>query len=109
MRLRRAPDPAVEAAWASFCAFARVLDQAARAELPTWALPELAQEQAAVRAALDAADQRARQLPAATERLDFEHRNEAVGEVLDELAPVQDAEAALRRLRRRRRRQDDHG
>lgn len=138
MRLRRPPDPAVEAAWASFCAFARVLDQgtralvatvpsarrpgapveagvagflagteAARAELPTWALPELAQEQAAVLAALDAADQRAKQLPAATEGLDFEHRNEAVGEVLDELAPVQDAEAALRRLRRHRRREDD--
>ena len=139
MRLRRAPDPAVEAAWERFCAFARVLDQgtralvatvpsarrpgapveagvagfqagteAARAELPAWALPELAKEQAAVLAALDAADRRAQELPAATAGMDFEHRNQAVGEVLDELAPVQDAEAALRHLRRRRRREDDH-
>ena len=139
MRLRRPPDPAVEAAWASFCAFARVLDQgtralvatvpsarrpgapgeagvagflagteAARAELPGWALPELAAAQAATLAALDAADRRAGELPAATAGLDFEHRNAAVGEVLDELASVQDAEAALRRLRRRRRREDDH-
>jgi hypothetical protein len=139
MRLRRAPDPEVEAAWASFCAFAEALDQgaralvatvpsarrpgaplaagvagflagteAARAELPAWALPELAEERQAVLAALDAADRRVRELPAATAGMDFEHRNEAVGEVLDELAPVQDAEAALRRLRRRRRREDDH-
>jgi hypothetical protein len=131
--LRRAADPEVEAAWERFCAFAKALDegarallatvpsarrpgapleagvagflagtQAARGELPGWALPELAGAQAASAAALDAAQRRARQLAVTTAGLDFEHRNEAVGEVLDELAPIQDAEAALRRLRRHR-------
>jgi hypothetical protein len=76
--------------------------EAARAELPTWALPALADAQAASAAALDAAERRARELPAATEGLDFEHRNERVAEVLDELAPIQAAEQALRALRRRR-------
>ena len=75
--------------------------QAARAELPAWALPGLADAQAASAAALDAAERRARELPAATEGLDFEHRNERVAEVLDELAPIQAAEQALRALRRR--------
>jgi hypothetical protein len=75
---------------------------AARATLPGWALPELAGPQAATAAALDAAERRARGLAAATDGLDFEHRNAVVAEVLDELAPVSDAEAALRRLRRRR-------
>jgi hypothetical protein len=130
---RRRRDPAVEAAWSGFLAFARALDQGSRAllatvpsarrpgvpveagvagflagveaagaELPGWALPELAGAQAASAAALDAAQRRARQLAVTTAGLDFEHRNEAVGEVLDELAPIQDAEAALRRLRRHR-------
>jgi hypothetical protein len=76
--------------------------EAARAELPAWALPALADAQAASAAALDAAERRARELPAATEGLDFEHRNERVAEVLDELAPIQAAEQALRALRRRR-------
>lgn len=134
MRLRRASDPEVEAAWESFCAFAHALDEgsrallasvpsarragapleagiagflagteAARAQPPGWALPELAGAQAATAAALDQAQRRVRDLAVATAGLDFEHRNEAVGEVLDELAPIQDAEAALRRRRRRRR------
>ena len=77
--------------------------EAARQTLPGWALPELAGAQAATAAALDAAARRARGLAAAAAGLEFEHRNAAVGEVLDELAPVQDAEAALRRLRSRRR------
>jgi hypothetical protein len=75
---------------------------AARQTLPGWALPELADAQAATAAALDTAERRARSLAAATWGLEFEHRNAAVGEVLDELAPVQDAEADLRRLRSRR-------
>ena len=75
---------------------------AAREELPGWALPALAAEHAASAAALDAADLRARELPAVTRELEFEHRTEAIGEVLDELAPVQEAEQALRALRRRR-------
>jgi hypothetical protein len=62
--------------------------EAARAELPAWALPDLAEAQAATVAALDAAARRARDLPAAADGLDFEHRNERVAEVLDELAPV---------------------
>jgi len=62
----------------------------------------LADAQAASAAALDAAERRARELPAATEGLDFEHRNERVAEVLDELGPIQAAEQALRALRRRR-------
>jgi hypothetical protein len=76
--------------------------EAARAELPAWALPGLADAQAASAAALDAAERRARELPAAAEGLDFEHRNEHVAEVLDELVPIQAAEQALRGLRRRR-------
>jgi hypothetical protein len=76
--------------------------EAARAELPAWALPGLADAQAASAAALDAAERRARELPAATEGLDFEHRNERVAEVLDELVPIQAAEQALRGRRRRR-------
>jgi hypothetical protein len=75
---------------------------AAREELPGWALPALAAEHAASAAALDAAELRARELPAVTRELEFEHRTEAIGEVLDELAPVQEAERALRALRRRR-------
>jgi hypothetical protein len=130
---RRRRDPAVEAAWSGFLAFARALDEgsrallatvpsarrpgvpleagvagflagieAAAAELPGWALPELAGTQAAAASALQAAGRRARALPDATAGLDFEHRNQAVGEVLDELVPVQAAERALRDLRRRR-------
>jgi hypothetical protein len=76
--------------------------EAARAELPAWALPALADAQAATAAALDAAERRARELPAAAEGLDFERRNERVAEVLDELLPVQAAAQALRALRRRR-------
>jgi hypothetical protein len=76
--------------------------EAARAELPAWALPGLADAQAASAAALDAAERRARELPAAAEGLDFEHRNERVAEVLDELVPIQAAEQALRGRRRRR-------
>ena len=125
-------DPAVEAAWAGFLRFAQALDQgsrallatvpsarrpgapldasvagflagveAARAELPAWALPALADAQAAS-AALDAAERRARELPASTDGLQFEHRNERVADVLDELGPVQAAEQTLRALRRRR-------
>jgi hypothetical protein len=76
--------------------------EAARAELAAWDLPELAGAQAASAAALDAAAAGARDLPAATAGLEFEHRNERVAEVLDELLPVQAAEQALRDLRRRR-------
>jgi hypothetical protein len=76
--------------------------EAARAELPTWALPALADAQATAADALDAAERRARQLPATVEGLDFEHRNERVADVLDELTPVQRAEQAIRALRRRR-------
>jgi hypothetical protein len=74
---------------------------AARAELGAWDHPALAGPQAATAAALDAAERRARGLPAATEGLEFEHRNERVADVLDELLPVQAAEQALRALRRR--------
>jgi hypothetical protein len=94
----RRPGAPLEASVAGFLAGT----EAARAELPGWALPALADAQAAAAAALDAADRRARALPAATEGLEFEHRNEAVADVLDELAPVQAAEQALRALRRRR-------
>jgi hypothetical protein len=76
--------------------------EAARAELPAWALPALADAQAASAAALDAAERRARELPSTTAGLDFEHRNERVAEVLDELEPIQAAERALRDLRRNR-------
>jgi hypothetical protein len=75
---------------------------AARAELPAWDHPALAGAQAATAAALDAAERRARDLPAASRGLEFEHRNERVAEVIDELLPVQEAERALRDLRRRR-------
>jgi hypothetical protein len=76
--------------------------EAARAELPAWDLPELAGAQAATAAALDAAGRRARDLPTAVDGLEFEHRNERVAEVLDELLPAQAAEEAVRALRRRR-------
>jgi hypothetical protein len=76
--------------------------EAARAELPAWDLPALAGAQAATAAALAAAEDRARELPAASQGLEFEQRNERVAEVLDELLPVQAAEQALRALRRRR-------
>jgi hypothetical protein len=94
----RRPVPPLPAAVAGFLAGV----EAARAELPAWALPDLAEAQAATAAALDAAARRARDLPAAVDGLDFEHRNERVAEVLDELAPVQAAEQAVRALRRRR-------
>jgi hypothetical protein len=75
---------------------------AARAELPAWDHPALADAQAATAAALDAAERCARDLPAASQGLEFEHRNERVAEVIDELLPVQEAERALRDLHRRR-------
>jgi hypothetical protein len=92
----RRPGAPLQASVAGFLAAV----EAARAELPAWALPGLADAQAASAAALDAAERRARELPAATEGLDFEHRNERVAEVLDELAPIQAAEQALRARRR---------
>jgi hypothetical protein len=126
---RRTRDPDLERARAGFDAFARALDEGSRALLATvpsarrpgvpldagvagflagvdlarellagWALPGVDQEPA--RAALDAAAARAHGLVAAAAGLDFEHRNELVGEVLDELAPVRDAEASLRARRR---------
>ena len=76
---------------------------AARAELPAWDHPALAGAQAATAAALDAAERRARDLPAASQGLEFEHRNERVADVIDELLPVQEAERAVRDLRRRNR------
>jgi len=94
----RRPGAPLEASVAGFLAAL----EAARAELPAWALPDLADAQAASAAALGAAERRARELPATTEGLDFEHRNERVAEVLDELEPIQAAERALRGLRRRR-------
>ena len=94
----RRPGAPLQASVAGFLAAV----EAARTELPAWALPGLADAQAASAAALDAAERRARELPAATEGLDFEHRNERVAEVLDELGPIQAAEQALRALRRRR-------
>jgi hypothetical protein len=94
----RRPGAPLQASVAGFLAAV----EAARAELPAWALPGLADAQAASAAALDAAERRARELPAAAEGLDFEHRNERVAEVLDELAPIQGAEQQLRALRRRR-------
>jgi hypothetical protein len=93
----RRPGAPLQASVAGFLAAV----EAARAELPAWALPALADAQAASAAALDAAERRARELPAATEGLDFEHRNQRVAEVLDELGPIQAAERALRALRRR--------
>jgi hypothetical protein len=94
----RRPGAPLQASVAGFLAAV----EAARAELPAWALPGLADAQAASAAALDAAERRARELPAAAEGLDFEHRNERVAEVLDELTPIQGAEQQLRALRRRR-------
>jgi hypothetical protein len=94
----RRPGAPLEAGVAGFLAGL----EAARAELPAWDLPELAGARAATAAALDAAADRARQLPAAAAGLEFEHRNERVAEVLDELLPVQAAEQAVRDLRRRR-------
>ena len=94
----RRPGAPLEAGVAGFLAG---LD-AARAELAAWAHPALADAQAATAAALDAAERRARDLPAASDGLEFEHRNERVADVLDELVPVQAAERAVRDLRRRR-------
>jgi hypothetical protein len=129
---RRAPDPEVEAAWQCFLRFAKALDEgsrallaavpsarrpgvpldasiqgflagtaAAREELPGWALPALGAQRATTEA-LDEADRRARALPETTSGLEFERRTEAIGEVLDELGPIQEAEQTLRTLRRRR-------
>jgi hypothetical protein len=94
----RRPGAPLQASVAGFLAAV----EAARAELGSWALPALADAQAASTAALDAAERRARELPAVTAGLDFEHRNQRVADVLDELAPIQAAEQALRDLRRRR-------
>jgi hypothetical protein len=94
----RRPGAPLEAGVAGFLAGL----EAAAAELPAWDLPQLAGAQAATAAALDAAAGRARRLPAAAAGLEFEHRNERVAEVLDELLPVQEAEQAVRDLRRRR-------
>jgi hypothetical protein len=93
----RRPGTPLEASLAGFLAGL----EAARAELPAWDHPALADAQAATAAALDAAERRARDLPAASDGLDFEHRNERVADVLDELLPVQAAEQELRSLRRR--------
>jgi hypothetical protein len=94
----RRPGAPLEAGVAGFLA---ALD-AARAELPAWDHPALAGAQAATAAALDAAARAARDLPAASQGLAFEHRNERVAGVLDELLPVQAAEQAVRDLRRGR-------
>ena len=94
----RWPGAPLEASVAGFLAGL----EAARAELPSWDLPALADAQAATAAALDAAERRARELPATSEGLEFEHRNERVADVLDELLPVQAAEQAVRALRRGR-------
>ena len=93
----RRPGAPLEASVAGFLAGL----EAARAELPAWDHPALADAQAATTAALDAAERRARDLPAASHGLEFEHRNERVADVLDELLPVQAAERQLRALRRR--------
>jgi hypothetical protein len=94
----RRPGAPLEAGVAGFLAGL----EAARTELPAWDHPELAGAQAATTDALDAAERRARDLPAASDGLEFEHRNERVADVLDELLPVQAAERAVRDLRRRR-------
>jgi len=94
----RRPGAPLEAGVAGFLAGL----EAARAELGTWDHPALAGARAATAAALDAAEGRARDLPAAMKGLEFEHRNERVAEVLDELLPVQAAEQAVRDLRRGR-------
>ena len=94
----RRPGAPLEAGVAGFLAGL----EAARAELGAWDHPALAGAWAATAAALDAAEGRARDLPAAMKGLEFEHRNERVAEVLDELLPVQAAEQAVRDLRRGR-------
>ena len=94
----RRPGAPLEAGVAGFLAGL----EAARAELGAWDHPALAGAMAATAAALDAAEGRARDLPAAMKGLEFEHRNERVAEVLDELLPVQAAEQAVRDLRRGR-------
>jgi hypothetical protein len=75
---------------------------AARERLGEWALPDLVAEQAASADALAAAERRATELPEVTRGMEFEHRTEAIGEVLDELGPIQDAERSFRALRRHR-------
>jgi hypothetical protein len=82
--------------------------EAARAELPGWAHPEIAAEHAKAVAALDAAEAAARRLPVSAGGLEFEHRNERLGDVLDELVDIEPAEQALRALRRRPRRAGRH-
>jgi hypothetical protein len=124
---RRAADPELEAAWQSFLDFAKALDEGSRALLaavPSSRRPgapldasvqgflagvaaarerlALAAEQAASAGALDAAERRAIELPEVTSGMEFEHRTEAIGDVLDELGPIQDAERSFRALRRRR-------
>jgi hypothetical protein len=94
----RRPGASLEAGVAGFLAGL----EAARAELGAWDHPALAGARAATAAALDAAERRARDLPAAVEGLEFEHRNQRVAEVLDQLLPVQAAERAVRDLRRGR-------
>ena len=94
----RRPGAPLEAGVAGFLAGL----EAARAELGAWDHPALAGPRAATAAALDAAERRACDLPAAMKGLEFEHRNERVAEVLDELLPVQAAERAVRELRRGR-------
>ena len=94
----RRPGAPLEAGVAGFLAGL----EAARAELGAWDHPALAGPRAATAAALDAAERRACDLPAAMKGLEFEHRNERVAEVLDELLPVQAAEQAVRDLRRGR-------
>ena len=94
----RRPGAPLEAGVAGFLAGL----EAARAELGAWEHPALAAARAASAAALDAAERLARELPAATDGLEFEHRNERVAEVLDELLPVQAAERTVRALRKRR-------
>src|ERR671936_751936 len=87
---RRTPDPEVEAAWQSFLRFAKALDEGSRALLaagPSARRPGVPLE-ASVQGFLAG--------------MEFEHRTEAIGEVLDELAPIQEAEQAFRALRRRR-------
>jgi len=88
----RRPGAPLQASVAGFLAGV----EAARAELPAWALPDLAGAQAASAAALAAAERRARGLATATEGLDFEQRNQRVAEVLEELDPVQAAERRVR-------------
>jgi hypothetical protein len=94
----RRPGAPLEAGVAGFLAGL----EAARAELPSWDHPALAGARQATAAALDAAERRARDLPATARDLEFEQRNERVAEVLDELLPVQAAEQAVRDLRRGR-------